>query len=35
VLRELAGAVRTRREASSSARSADTQTRAPSRSSPR
>jgi len=35
VLRELAGAVRTRRETSSSARSADTQTRAPSRSSPR
>jgi 3-deoxy-7-phosphoheptulonate synthase len=35
VLRELAGAVRTRRETSSSARSADTRTRAPSRSTPR
>ena len=35
VLKDLAGAVRTRREASSSARSAGTQTRAPSRSTPR
>jgi 3-deoxy-7-phosphoheptulonate synthase len=35
VLRELAAAVRTRREISSSARSADTRTRAPSRSTPR
>jgi 3-deoxy-7-phosphoheptulonate synthase len=35
VLRELAGAVRRRRETSSSARSADTRTHAPSRSTPR
>ncbi|MGH2471423.1 MAG: 3-deoxy-7-phosphoheptulonate synthase [Candidatus Limnocylindria bacterium] len=35
VLRDLAGAVRTRRELSSSARSADTRNRAPSRSRPR
>ena len=35
MLNELAGAVRTRREASSSARSADTRTPAPSRSAPR
>jgi 3-deoxy-7-phosphoheptulonate synthase len=35
VMRELAGAVRARRETSSSARSADTRNRAPSRSTPR
>jgi 3-deoxy-7-phosphoheptulonate synthase len=35
VLKDLAGAVRARRETSSSARSADTRTRAPSRSTPR